>query len=450
MAVGDHAAFAPPVWTVAPFVLLLLGIALLPLVAEKLWHANRNKALVVLLLSVPVALYLVLQGPATNGRSLHELLHALSEYASFIILLAALYVVAGGIVLDGDLRALPTTNAIFLGVGCVLGNLIGTTGASMLLIRPVLRVNRQREHTRHLPVFFIFLVSNLGGLITPLGDPPLFLGFLRGIDFFWTFSLWPHWLVANGAVLAVFLAWDTLAYRRESPSALRHDAREIEPLRVRGLVNLLFLGGLLLAVLFQSERVTAPLREGINRFVACPDLTLRKPAGELVMIVMAGLSWWLTPTRLRVANAFTWSAIVEVAVLFLGIFVTMVPALALLSVHGPALGVTQPWQYFWLTGGLSSFLDNAPTYLTFATLAAGEAPEGIASLATTSPRILAAISCGAVFMGANTYVGNGPNFMVKAIADAHGYRTPSFFGYMVYSGLILVPLFAAMTPLFFR
>jgi Na+/H+ antiporter NhaD/arsenite permease-like protein len=416
-----------PVWTALPFVLLLLAIAVLPLVAGHFWHRNRNKALVAALLALPVAGYLIYLGPETGQRSTHALVHELEQYLSFILLLACLYSVSGGIVLQGDIAARPLTNTGLLALGAVLANFIGTTGASMLLIRPVLRINRQRQRTGHVPLFFIFTVSNLGGLLTPLGDPPLFLGFLNGVDFFWTLALWPQWLVANGVVLTVFLVWDTLAYRREERQAVAADLRQIEPLRVRGLVNFLFLGGVLAAVVLQP--------------------VLPRYASEALMAAMGLLSLGLTPRDLRQANGFSWGPIVEVALLFAGIFVTMVPALALLRVHGPRFGVTEPWQYFWLTGSLSSFLDNAPTYLTFASMAAG--PHDFAWLSQQEPLLLAAISCGAVFMGANTYIGNGPNFMVKAIADEAGVRTPSFFGYMAYSGLILLPVFVLITWLFF-
>jgi Na+/H+ antiporter NhaD/arsenite permease-like protein len=437
-----------PLWAGVPFVLLLLAIALLPLLAGRFWERNRNKAAVAAGLALPVAAYLLYLGPGTGWQSTHALLHELGQYVSFIILLASLYTVSGGVVLRGDIRARPLTNAAFLALGAVLANVIGTTGASMLLIRPLLQINRQRRHTRHLPVFFIFLVSNLGGVLTPLGDPPLFLGFLNGVDFGWTLALWPQWLAANGLVLAVFLLWDTLAYRRESPAALARDAAEIEPVRVHGLVNLVFLAGILAAVLLQSEKVAGACAARLSALFPCPSLTLSWPWGEALMAGMSLLSLAVTPRRLRKANGFGWGAITEVAVLFAGLFVTMVPALAWLRGNGPAFGVTEPWQYFWLTGGLSSVLDNAPTYLTFATLAAG--PHDFAWLARERPLLLQAISCGAVFMGANTYIGNGPNFMVKAIADDAGYRTPSFFGYLAYSGSVLLPVFVLITLFFFR
>jgi Na+/H+ antiporter NhaD/arsenite permease-like protein len=427
-----------PIWSVAPFVLLLLAIALLPLAAGRWWHHNRNRALVAGLFAAPVAAYLAYLQLALDQPTMPLLVHELQNYVSFIILLASLYTVSGGLLLRGDLEARPLTNAAFLAGGAVLTNLIGTTGASVLLIRPVVRINRQRRHTAHVPVFFIFLVSNLGGLLTPLGDPPLFLGFLNGVPFGWTLRLWPQWLVANGVVLGIFLAWDTVAHRRESPEALTRDAAEVTPLRLAGLINLVFLAGIMAGVLLQG-------------LVPGPAGTL---GGDLVMVVMAALSMLLTPAGLREANGFTWGPILEVAILFAGIFVTMVPALELLAGHGSALGVSRPWEFFWLTGVLSGFLDNAPTYLTVGTLAAGSTDlsqlvhDQVPGL--DGPLVLAAISCGAVFMGALTYIGNGPNFMVKAIADEAGFRTPSFFGYLGYSCLILIPVFVLVTLLFFR
>jgi Na+/H+ antiporter NhaD/arsenite permease-like protein len=447
---ADAAHPAPldlPAWTVVPFVLLLLSIAVLPLWAEHWWHANRNKAAIALLFGGPVALYLLFLPHFAGQNGAPVLGHVMLEYVSFMVLLGSLYTVAGGIVLEGDIEAHPVTNTAFLALGALLANVMGTTGASMLLIRPVLRINKQRKNTAHLPIFFIFVVSNLGGLLTPLGDPPLFLGFLRGVDFFWTLQLWPQWLMANGIVLTIFLVWDSIAYGRETKEAVTEDVREVVPLRMRGLVNFVFLVGIVAAALLRSPAVGGPATQWLGQFFPCPDLT-QPPFAEGAMVLMGLLSLLFTSRTVREANQFGWGPIVEVAVLFAGIFVTMVPALELLARHGPKFGITEPWQYFWLTGALSSFLDNAPTYLTFATMASGE--KGIASLVESSPTILAAISCGAVFMGANTYIGNGPNFMVKAICDEVGYKTPSFFGYMLFSGLILLPTFALITVVFFR
>ena len=374
-AAAEHgeAPLAVPWWSVLPFALLLLSIAVLPLAVGHWWHKNRNKALVTAGVAGGTTVLLAILNFTHDGRILETLLHEMLQgYLPFIILLASLYTVSGGIVLEGDIEGKPRTNALILAVGAVLANFIGTTGASMLLIRTFLRINHQRKHTHHLPVFFIFMVSNLGGLLTPLGDPPLFLGFKRGIVFSWTLTLWPQWLLANGLLLAIFFVWDWLAYRREQRPEIRLDQRQIHPLRLFGLHNLIFLAGIVLAVLIQSE----PFGQAVGSWFGM-DLTLTWPWGELMMLVMAVLAYVTTKPNLRKANHFEWGAIFEVAILFVGIFVTMVPALALLSQLGGL--VTRPWQYFWMTGALSSFLDNAPTYLAFAAMASGD-PENLRGL----------------------------------------------------------------------
>ena len=438
LAAGPAGAADAPVRvhpaSAVPFVLLLAAVAVLPMVAGHWWHANRNKGIVAAALGLPVAGYLL----AVPGGS-HALLHEVWGYVSFIVLLTALYTISGGIVVRGDIRPTPLVNTGLLALGAVLANLIGTTGASMLLIRPILRINARRVNKLQVPIFFIFVVSNTGGLLTPLGDPPLFLGYLQGVPFAWTLRLWPQWLFVNGVLLAVFYAWSRRADRREPPAALiEHEAGPEPdlpahaPVRVEGLLlNGPLLLGVVAAVLFGKA--------------------LPFPVGELLMLGLTGLSLWKTPNPWREANGFSWGPMAEVAVLFAGIFVTMVPALALLQEHGGKAGVTEPWQYFWLTGVLSSLLDNAPTYLTMAHLAAAVGGlGGVADLAAARPDLLAAVSCGAVFMGANSYIGNGPNFMVKAIAEEQGYAMPSFGGYMVYAAAVLLPVFAAVTAVFFR
>ncbi len=407
-----------------PFVLLLLAIALLPLVRPDFWHPNRNKAWLTLALILPVALFF---GAGHAG----ELFAALEEYFSFIVMIGALFVISGGIVCYGDLQATPRVNTLLLLVGALLANLIGTTGASMLLVRPLLRTNRERKHTKHIPVFFIFLVANIGGSLTPLGDPPLFLGYLRGVPFQWNLSLLPQWLIATGILLAVFYLWDRRCYAREDSQALQADRNQIEPLRLAGRINLLFMLGVVAAVAFQTP---APYR-------------------ELVMLSMTLLSLACTKKGLRADNGFTWHPLLEVVILFLGIFITMRPLLLVLEAHGPALGIVRPWQYFWLTGGLSAFLDNAPTYLTFFSLAESVTRSlgaaGTVLVAGVRHDLLSAISCGAVFMGALTYIGNGPNFMIQSIAREQGQSIPNFFEYMAYSGAILLPLLGLLTLLFF-
>ena len=400
-----------------PFVAMLLAIAICPLRAPHWWESNRNKLLVAVVLGAPVlGLYL--------RREPSALVHMAAEYASFIVLLAGLYVISGGILLRGDLVATPLTNTAFLALGSLLASFIGTTGASMLLIRPLLQTNRERRHVTHTVIFFVFLVSNIGGMLTPLGDPPLFLGYLGGVPFAWTFRLWPQWLLMVGVLLLLYLAWDSRQYAREPIAALARDRRTVEPLSVRGGLNGLGLAGVVLAVAVLG----APLR-------------------EIAIVALGALSLWRTPRAIRRANEFTWAPMVEVAVLFFGIFLTMIPALELLRLRGSELGVRQGWQFFWASGGLSSFLDNAPTYLTFLALAQGL---GLAREVVGVPHaILTAISVGSVAMGANTYIGNAPNFMVRAIAEEAGVKMPSFFGYMLYSGAILIPLFILVTLIFF-
>jgi Na+/H+ antiporter NhaD/arsenite permease-like protein len=406
-----------PLYVVLPFVAMLLAIALCPLWIPTWWEPNRNKFLVSSALGLPVAaLYL--------ARDPHALVRMAEDYVSFILLLAGLYVISGGIRLTGDLEATPLTNTAFLAVGSLLASFLGTTGASMLLIRPLLQTNHERTRVTHTVVFFIFLVSNIGGLLTPLGDPPLFLGYLQGVPFSWTFRLWPQWLVTVAALLLVYFVWDSVHHAREPLGAIRRDRTERTPLRLVGALNGLWLVGIVVAVAF-----------------------LREPWREVAILGLIGVSLWRTPRTVRRANGFTAYPITEVAVLFFGIFLTMIPALELLRTRGDELGVREPWQFFWATGVLSSFLDNAPTYLTFLALGQGL---GLRSEVVGVPHaVLAGISVGAVFMGANTYIGNAPNFMVKAIAEEAKIKMPSFFGYTVFSGGVLLPLFVLVTFLFF-
>jgi Na+/H+ antiporter NhaD/arsenite permease-like protein len=434
VASGGRVGEALALWSVAPFALMLLGIAVLPLLAGNLWEHNRNKAILSALLGLPVAAWMWTLDAAAVGHVAHE-------YVAFLILLGSLFVIAGGIVIRGTLAGTPGLNAALLALGAVLASVVGTTGASMLLIRPLLRANSVRKAKAHVVVFFIFVVSNAGGLLTPLGDPPLFLGFLRGVPFLWTLRLLPQWLFVNALLVVVFYVFDSTVFRRED-LATPGDLDEVAvghrvPLHVAGVPNLLYLGGVIaVLVLSGSASLPAGVQEG-------------------GMLAMAALSWFTTPRPLRRENGFTWSPIVEVAVLFAGIFATMMPALAILNARGGELGLTEPWQFFWASGLLSSFLDNAPTYLTFASAASalvGTSAADLSALIATEQgaRLLAAVSLGSVFMGANTYIGNGPNFMVKAIAEQDGVRMPGFFGYMAYSGAILIPIFAALTFVFLR
>ena len=346
----EHAGFVPSFVWVVPFLTLLIAIAVLPLVATHFWDSNTRKLIVSLVLGAPVVALYLRYAPAA-------VVHSATDYVSFMVLLGSLFVISGGVLLAGDLEATPAVNTLFLAIGAVVASIVGTTGASMLLIRPVLSTNSERTHVVHTVVFFIFLVSNIGGCLTPLGDPPLFLGYLQGVPFTWTFRLMPAWLVTTAVLLTVYFAWDTRAHSKEPPEYLQRDHTRVRPLKVYGGENLL----------------------------------------------------------LRAA--------------------------------GSELGVTEPWQYFWATGLLSSFLDNAPTYLTFLALGQGQ---GLANEVVGVPHtVLEAISLGAVFMGANSYIGNGPNFMVRSIAESRGVRMPSFGGYMLYSGAVLIPVFVAVTLVFF-
>ncbi len=431
----------------APFVLLLASIAVLPLAASDWWEAHGHKALVALVLAAPFAAWLILAHGAEGAEHLGD---SLRDYVSFIVLLGSLFVISGGIHVGGSLAGTPLANTAFLGVGAVMANLIGTTGASMVLIRPLLRGNEERRRKAHVFVFFIFVVSNCGGLLTPLGDPPLFLGFLKGVPFLWSLGLWGPWLVVNGLLLVTFHVVDGFILereRRERSEDLLDEVLEHQPLRIDGLHNLLFLGGVVMVMVGRGQ--------GWGTAGQAWPFGLQEGA----MALLASLAYSTTGSACREANRFGFGPIVEVGVLFLGIFVTMTAPLLILNARGAALGLEAPWHYFWATGALSSFLDNAPTYLTFAAAAAGEVgvsvtePGYLAEVLKSGARgesLIAAISCGAVMMGANTYIGNGPNFMVRAIVEHAGIRMPSFFGYMAWSAAILLPAFVIVTLLFFR
>lgn len=433
-----------PYWSVIPFVGLLLCIAILPLTAHHWFEQNKNRGLVAAVFGIPVLVYLTV---AFGHDAIVPIEHVSVEYVQFIMLLAALFTISGGIYITGNLLGTPWTNVTFFAIGAVLANFIGTTGAAMVLIRPLLRANSERKHNRHVVIFFIFTVCNAGGLLTPLGDPPLFLGFLRGIDFFWTFGLWPQWLLTNSLIIIAFLGFEAHYYRKEKVADLLHDLEDYVPLGIAGKINLLYLAGVIAAVIASPQLLE--LGERIH------FIFLR----EVIMLVMVILSLKAAPTGPRKANHFEWGPIQEVAILFAGIFATMIPALAILQAKGDLLPLRSPVHYFWATGILSSFLDNAPTYLTFLSTSQGflgidkvpglMSDELVAAADVAPSMFLAAISCGAVFMGANSYIGNAPNFMVKAIAEKSGIKMPSFFGYMVYAALVLVPIFALVTWVFF-
>src|SRR5262245_1446935 len=414
----EQSAFVPSLIWVVPFASLLVGIAVIPFAAPQFWESNPRKLLVSAVLGAPVvALYL--------ARDPWALLPIARDYASFIILLASLFVLSGGVVLHGDREARPWVNTLFLALGASFASVIGTTGASMLFIRPLLHTNAERRHVVHTVVFFIFLVSNIGGCLTPLGDPPLFLGHLAGVPFTWTLRLAPMWISTTLLLLVIYFIWDTRLHGRETPEQLELDAAHVKPLRLVGKENLVLLGGVVAATAF-----------------------LVTPWREIAMVVFAVLSWLRTSSHIRHANHFTFHPIVEVAVIFVGIFLTMIPTLAILRARGGELGISRAWQYFWATGMLSTFLDNAPTYLAF--LALVQVQNLTLEVVGVPHRILEAISLGSVFMGANSYIANGPNFMVRSIAESRGIKMPGFGGYMLYSGAILIPVFLLITLIFFR
>lgn len=436
-----------PILSVAPFVILLLGIAVLPLVAPHWWHQNRNKALVAAILAIPFALWLYKR---EGVASIPAFEHALLDYVSFIVLLAALYVVSGGVYVRGSLNGTPLSNTSLLAIGAVLANLIGTTGASMVLIRPLLRANEKRVDKAHTFVFFVFIVSNCGGLLTPFADPPLFLGFLKGVPFAWTLQLIPEWLVVNGILLVVYFFVDSYRLDREEksrPGSQLEAVMKHERIGIDGSHNVLLLAAIVVIILAKGTGFGAGGKEW--------------PFGvqEGLMALVGLISYVTTKKAIHERNSFSFGPINEVAILFAGIFVTMIAPLSILNARGGELGLTQPWHYYWATGGLSGFLDNAPTYLAFAAVASGQA-----GISVDGPRylgeylaaggmddiILKAIACGAVMMGALTYIGNGPNFMVKAIAEENGVKMPSFFGYIGWSVVFLIPTFLVVTYAFFR
>lgn len=419
-----------------PFVLMLLSIAIGPVVAGHWWEKNINKLVVALVLGIPTAIILIAQGFG------HELQHQIVfDYIPFVLLLGGLFTVTGGIRLSGDIRATPGVNTLFLGIGAILASLMGTTGAAMLLIRPVLETNKQRKHTVHTVLFFIAIVANAGGLLTPLGDPPLFLLYLRGAPFTWFLKLAPEAFIIDLVLLATYYIMDRINYAKESVKDIARDVTEVKPLRLEGTVNFIWLLGIVASVAFINEQYIEVIKTGSHYW---------KFLREGAIILMMVLSLITTKRKVREANRFTWDPILEVAFLFIGIFITMTPALIFLQEHASNMGLHSPLHFFFATGALSGFLDNAPTALAFHSVASGLPQIADAPYVAGIPEILLkAISMGAVLFGSMTYIGNGPNFMVKAIAEAEGIKMPSFFAYMYkFSLIILLPLFAIIGILF--
>ena len=418
--------FIIPVYSLIPFVLMLGSIAMLPLFANHFWESNKNKLIVALILGIPTAIWL-----AAVGMS-YELEHTmLFDYIPFIILLGSLFVISGGIFVDGTLAPTAKTNTIILAIGAVLASFMGTTGAAMLLIRPIIQANRNRKYKVHTILFFIGIIANCGGLLTPLGDPPLFMMYLRGAPFEWFFKLFPEWLIANFLLLTIYFIYDTIQYKKEDLKDLHIENKE--PIRIRGNLNFVWLFGVVLAVALINPNVMPFVKAGHY------SSYLR----EFVFLLMAFLSLKFTQKKVRESNNFNYAPIIEVAYLFLGIFITMVPCLEYLKANAGHLGIDTSVMFYYASGSLSSFLDNTPTAVTFHSLALGLPMDGYSSIVSGIPEIfLKSISVGAVFFGSMTYIGNGPNFMVKAIAESEGVPMPSFFGYMVkFSLIVLLPIF---------
>ena len=452
---GETGTAVPSLLYCIPFAGILLCIALFPLVKPTWWE--EHQAPVVLAWSLAFIVPFVM-GFGAHHTAEVVLECIINDYLTFIVLLFGLFCVAGNITLEGDLAGSPRINVGLLLFGTLLSSWVGTTGASMLMVRPIIKMNSWRKRKRHIMIFFIFLISNIGGCLTPIGDPPLLMGFMRGVPFFWSLRLLPI-LAFNAAVLLfVFYHLDMRAYRKDIAEGRKPDiSKPGTEIRIAGLHNLIFLAAIVVAVLLSGTLPSLPLfrnADGTVRGIPIlGEVTLTWPAVIEIVIILASawLSFRTTSAKVRTENHFTWGAIKEVAILFIGIFITMQPALMILKANGASLGLDSPYQMFWATGALSSFLDNTPTYLVFLTTAGSLGfTEGLATaLGTVPAKMLVAISCGAVFMGANTYIGNAPNFMVKSISDENGVRMPSFFGYILWSLGFLVPVFILDTLIFF-
>lgn len=441
-----------PIWYCLPFAGMLLCIAICPLVIGELWEKKRQYVVIFWSLAflIPFAVY---AGFSTAGEMLLEVIF--NDYITFIVLLFGLFCVTGNICLEGDLVGTPKLNVLLLLIGTCLSSWIGTTGASMVMIRPLLRANKWRKRKVQTVVFFIFLVSNIGGCLTPVGDPPLLMGFSRGVYFFWSMKLLPIMLVNVVLLLFLFFILDTRAYKKDlAAGAAPKKGEEKAPLCLRGAHNIIFLVMIVGAVIL-SGVLPKSVPFFANELPIYHDVSMgfADILEVIIILVAAFLSFKTTKKEVREGNNFTWDAIQEVAVLFIGIFITMIPALLILKAQGASLGLRHPWQFFWITGALSSFLDNTPTYLVFLTTAAASGLQGSDMIVTTLGNIpeifLKAISVGAVFMGAVTYIGNAPNFMVRSIAEENGIKMPSFFGYLAWSVACLIPVFLVDTFLFF-
>ena len=438
-----------------PFAGLLLSVALMPIFLPEWWEKHEKHVIAAWGIIVLIMMYAVFGATEASEVTLDCIFN---DYLTFIVLLFGLYCVAGNIHFEGDLAGSPRVNVILLAVGAILSSLIGTTGSSMLMVRPIIKMNSWRRHKAHVMIFFIFIISNLGGCLTPMGDPPLLIGYMRGVPFFWSLRLFPVFLFNLVILLLIFRKIDEKRYREDIAEGYRPDiSTPGTELLFSGKHNIVFLIMIVIGVLLSGTLPKLSAFQDADGNVLGINLpfgvTFSWPSViEVVIILLAAfLSFKTTNKSVRKKNHFTWGAITEVACLFAGIFITMQPALLLLKTVGPNLGLTEAWQMFWTTGALSSFLDNTPTYLVFLTTAGTLGfTEGITTtLGTVSTKMLMAISCGAVFMGANTYIGNAPNLMVKTLSDENGISMPSFFGYMKWSVCILIPVFLLDTLVFF-
>ena len=423
-----------PLLSLLPFVLMLLSIAIFPLVWNHFWEKNSNKLIIAIILSIPTIFFLL---SSNLGDRLYETM--VFDYIPFIILLGSLFTITGGIYLSGDIEAKPSINTLFLGIGAVLASFMGTTGAAMLLIRPVIQTNKERQFKVHTILFFIGIIANCGGLLTPLGDPPLFMMYLRGAHFTWFLKLFPEWFFTNVALLVIYFLVDSYYYKKEPKAAIQKDKAYIKPIKLEGKLNFLWLAGVVLSVAFLNEQYLHFIEK--NEYY--------KFIREGAILSMAIFSLLLTPKLIRESNNFTWEPIKEVAYLFFGIFITMVPCLLYLEVNAHTLGVTLPHQFYYYTGLLSSFLDNTPTAVTFHSLALGLGINTGTLVAGIPEELLKAISVAAVMFGSMTYIGNGPNFMVKAVAEENNIKMPSFFAYIYkFSLIVLLPIFILIQLLF--
>lgn len=443
-----------PIWSVIPFVGMLLCIAIFPLVKGEWWESHKQYAVIFWSLAFLIP-FAIAYGMGTAGEQLLEVV--VGDYITFIVLLFGLFCVAGNITIEGDLVGGPKVNCILLLIGTLLSSWIGTTGASMVMIRPLIRANKWRSRKVHIVIFFIFLVSNIGGCLTPVGDPPLLMGFMRGVPFFWSLKLLPIMLVNVALLLILFFIMDKRAYNKDVADGLKPEVNEKKTkIKVVGGHNIIFLIAIVGAVILSGVLPGLDMfktAEGVKGLHIFGEVTFSFPAMIEIAIILlcALLSFKTTKKEVRTNNHFSWGAIEEVAVLFIGIFITMIPALLILKAKGAELGLSHPFQMFWATGLLSSFLDNTPTYLVFLTTAGTlGATSGLATtVGTIGVTMLEAISCGAVFMGAVTYIGNAPNFMVRSIAEENGIKMPSFFGYILWSVACLIPVFIIDTLIFF-